>query len=398
MWVRIKTSFSSQVLIGIALGIVVGVAGGPIVAPLGKVGAALIQVIKALATPLLFFVLLDSIVHSAIKGKTLGRLLGICAFNALLAVLIGMGLSQWLRPGDSLRTALPQLSAQHTLTHQSIGATILGYIPSHLLEPFLTHSVPGAILLAALFGFALLQLQKKGTPIAPAVKAIDFMSQWFISAISTVVAFSPIAVFAVVASAVGDKGFAPLHGLGMYVLSTVLGMAAHVFIVYQAWILLFSKIKLTQFWKEAKVPSVYAFGVNSSLATLPVTLRSLSNLGVSPTAARAGAGLGTNFNNDGILLYEAMAVLIVAQAYGVELSFWSQIGLAFSCIVTSFGVAGVPEAGLVALSLVLASSGLPAEILPLLMTVDWIVARFRSATNVLGDMTVSIALDRFEGR
>ena len=90
-----------------------------------------------------------------------------------------------------------------------------------------------------------------------------------------------------------------------------------------------------------------------------------------------------------------MAVLIVAQAYGIHLSFTAQLGLALSCVITTFGVAGVPEAGIVALSLVLASAGLPTEILPLLMTVDWIVARCRSATNVVGDLTVSIALDRF---
>jgi Na+/H+-dicarboxylate symporter len=186
-----------------------------------------------------------------------------------------------------------------------------------------------------------------------------------------------------------------LMGLAAYVGCSVVGMACQVIFVYQAWIRLFAKIPLRTFWREAREPVAYSFGVNSSLATLPLTFQSLERLKISPTAARIGAGLGTNFNNDGILLYEAMAVLIVAQAYGVHLSFGAQFGLAISCVITTFGVAGVPEAGIVALSLVLASAGLPTEILPLLLTVDWIVARCRSATNVVGDMTVSIALDRF---
>jgi Na+/H+-dicarboxylate symporter len=185
-------------------------------------------------------------------------------------------------------------------------------------------------------------------------------------------------------------------GLGGYVGCALLGMAIQVILVYQSWIVFFAKMDLKKFWSEAKKPVAYSFGVNSSLATLPLTLESLKNLKISPTAARLGAGLGTNFNNDGILLYEAMAILLVAQAYGIHLSWFSQFGLAVSCVVLSFGVSGVPEAGMIALSLLVSNAGLPSEILPLLLTVDWILGRCRSATNVLGDLVVSIVLDQFK--
>jgi DAACS family dicarboxylate/amino acid:cation (Na+ or H+) symporter len=108
--------------------------------------------------------------------------------------------------------------------------------------------------------------------------------------------------------------------------------------------------------------------------------------------------VGTNLNNDGIILYEAMAVLFVAQAHGLELSLMQQILAAISCLVAAMGIAGVPEAGFVSLSLVLATVGLPLELLPLLLTVDWIIARGRSVVNVLSDMMVSILLDRWDGR
>src|SRR5207244_13363166 len=110
-----------------------------------------------------------------------------------------------------------------------------------------------------------------------------------------------------------------------------------------------------------------------------------------------GACFGTNLNNVGIILYEGMAVLFVAQAHGLDLTLGQQVVAAVSCLVAAMGIAGVPEAGFVSLSLVLATVGLPLELLPLLLTVDWIIARGRSVVNVLSDMMVSILLDRWDG-
>jgi DAACS family dicarboxylate/amino acid:cation (Na+ or H+) symporter len=160
----------------------------------------------------------------------------------------------------------------------------------------------------------------------------------------------------------------------------------HSALTYQLWIALFTSISLRRFWTEAREPVAYAVGANSSLATLPVTLRALDRLGVRRSSSALGACVGTNFNNDGIILYEGMAVLFVAQA--------SQALVALVCMVAAMGVAGVPEAGFVSLALVLNTVGLPLEILPLLLTVDWIIARGRSVINVLSDMVLSILLDR----
>ena len=167
---------------------------------------------------------------------------------------------------------------------------------------------------------------------------------------------------------------------------------------YHAWLLLFVRLPLRRFWREAREPVVYALGANSSLATLPVTLRALDRLGVPRSASTLGACVGTNFNNDGIILYEGMAVLFVAQASGLDLSLSQQILAALACLVAAMGVAGVPEAGFISLALVLNTIGLPVEILPLLLTVDWIIARARSVTNVLSDMMLSILIHRTETR
>jgi DAACS family dicarboxylate/amino acid:cation (Na+ or H+) symporter len=166
--------------------------------------------------------------------------------------------------------------------------------------------------------------------------------------------------------------------------------------VYPLWIR-FARLDVGAFYAAARRALVYAFGTNSSLATLPVTLEVLDELQVSKESSRLGACVGTNLNNDGIVLYEVMAVLFVAQAYGVQLTLGEQLTAAAMSLVAAVGVAGVPEAGVISLSLVLSAVGMPLEIVPLLLTVDWLVARMRSVVNVLSDMTVSIALDALSG-
>jgi len=203
----------------------------------------------------------------------------------------------------------------------------------------------------------------------------------------------PLAVFGVVCKSVGEYGYAPLRGLGVYVAVGLLGLGLHVLIVYHAWLVLVLRVPLRRFWREAREPVVYALGANSSLATLPVTLRALDRLGVSRGASALGACVGTNLNNDGIILYEGMALLFVAQASGIHLSIGEQVVAAAVCMFAAMGVAGVPEAGFISLALVLNTLHLPVEILPLLLSVDWIIARARSVTNVLSDMLLSLIVD-----
>jgi DAACS family dicarboxylate/amino acid:cation (Na+ or H+) symporter len=156
----------------------------------------------------------------------------------------------------------------------------------------------------------------------------------------------------------------------------------------------FARIDLRRFWRAAREPAIYALGTNSSLATLPVTLKALDELGVRKSSSAMGACVGTNLNNDGIVLYEGMAVLFVAQACGVQLNLGEQLLAAGTALIAAMGVAGVPEAGFISLALVLSTVGLPLELLPLLLTVDWVIARARSLTNALSDMVLSILIDQ----
>jgi len=394
-----------QILGAMALGFALGPAFGEHAAQLGELGKLVIQLIKAAATPLLFLAIVSSILNTQIEGRAAVRLLFWATVNASIALTIGLTISNLIQPGHALSAiARPSAGALAAYADKKIDlpGVLGGLVPTSFVTPFADNLVLAIVLLALFTGFALRTVRAEQAAtgeqgarviedvVSSLLRVMEVVLSWVIKLI-------PFAVFGVVAKAVGEHGYAPLRGLAVYVAVGVGGLAAHILITYQAWIVLFAPMSLRTFWREAREPVIYAAGANSSLATLPVTLRALDRLGVPRSASTLGACVGTNFNNDGILLYEGMAVLFVAQASGIHLSLGQQLIAAATCMVAAMGVAGVPEAGFISLALVLNTVGLPLELLPLLLTVDWIIARGRSVTNVLSDMLLSILVARGRG-
>jgi Na+/H+-dicarboxylate symporter len=393
---------SFQIILALILGAIVGKIFGTSLSGMGEIGKVVITLIKAAATPLLFFVILSSILTSEISGKLGTKLIMITSFNSLCALTIGIGLSFIFRAGESLSQIHSTMTTPEQLTKyagQKINfvESVKGYFPESFMKPFVDNAVISLIFIALLLGFALRRVRNNGTEgekriIEKFSEYLAVITKMFEVALTWLVHLVPLAVFGVVAKTVGEFGFEPLKGLGQYLGVGMLGLFLHVVIVYHGW-LIYKKIPLRYFWRTVRETLVYAWGVNSSLATLPLTLKSLHELKVSKKASTLGACVGTNLNNDGILLYEGMAVFFVAQAAGIHMDLTTQLTAALICVMGTIGIAGIPEAGFITLSLVLTTVGLPTEILPMLLTVDWILGRGRSVVNVLGDMTVSIALD-----
>jgi len=394
-----RPSLSAQILLAIVIGIATGIVLGERAGAFGEIGKVVIQLIKAVATPLVFLVVVNSVLQTRIELRAGRRLLKWAIINASIALTIGLTLSNLIKPGRHLTGVTAQATegaGKYAGRTIDLWSVLGNFVPNSVVSPFLENQILAVVVIALLFGFGLRRAKQdvalaSGTQavesgLAALLRVVEVVLTWVITLI-------PFAVFGVVARAVGEHGFAPLKGLGVYVGIGLLGLGLHILLTYQAWLVLFAKRSLADFWREAKEPVVYALGANSSLATLPVTLRALDRLGVSKQSSTLGAVVGTNFNNDGIILYEGMAVLFVAQASGVDLTIGQQILAAASCMVAAMGVAGVPEAGFISLALVLNTVGLPVEILPLLLTVDWIIARARSMTNVLSDMMLSILVD-----
>lgn len=389
-----------QIVAAMGAGLVLGPLLGSTAAPLGELGRLVVQLIKGVATPLLFFAIVSAILHAEIEAKGAVRMLVAASFNAVCALCIGLFISNWLRPGrhlEALAGAPRDKLGSFADKKVDLVETIAGYVPSNVVTPFSENLILSVILLAILLGFGLRKVKKEQLALGqagyPGVEAaIDVVLRAFEVVLGYIVKLIPLAVFGVVCKATGAHGYAPFYGLGVYVAVGVGGLLLHVIVVYHTWLLVLGQ-SLVTFWRAAREPVFYAMGANSSLATLPITLKALDRLGVSRGASALGACVGTNLNNDGIILYEGMALLFVAQASGIELSLTQQVVAAAVCLVASMGVAGVPEAGFISLAVVLNTVGLPIEILPLLLTVDWVIARARSVTNVLSDMLLSVIVD-----
>lgn len=389
---------TAKILIAMGLGAIVAPLLGPSAAYVGSLGTIVIQLIKAVATPLVFLAVARAIATSNVRGGSFLRVFAIATINVSVALAIGLALSNLVEPGARLNLIYDEKTQAFEEQRFDWTATLKSFVPHNIVTPFADNSIFSVVLLALLFGFALRALSSEDTEASSRARAIqegisglyrmtEIILGWVLHLI-------PFAVFAVVAKTVAEHGFAPLRGLLLYVVVGLCGLAFHALVTYQLWIVLYAKIPLRRFWSAAKEPVAVAFGSNSSLATLPVTLRALDRLGVSRSSSAVGACVATNLNNDGIVLYEGMAALLVAQAAGIDLPLAQQLLVSLFCIVAAMGVAGVPEAGFISLALVLNAMNLPLELLPLLLTVDWLVARGRSVVNVLSDMVLSIVLDQ----
>ncbi len=414
---------SIRVLIGLFLGIVLGLFGGskPYLfglgnGDLGQIGMLIIRLLKALAIPLILFSILDAFIGTHITLRSGVRLILICLLNVSVAFAIGLTLMNGFKPGlawrghiDALISHVPShTSATPAATKLSLDPlqNLSGYIPQSLLEPILNNNVISIVLMALLFGAALGSLKRhppegSSLELSSLTNAISALYQLLVRVLGWVVKIVPIAVLCLVAQAVGKSGLGIFSELAGYLAIIAMGLCLHGLIYYPlvAWAAGVSPRKYLGSGADAVLSGM---STNSSLATVPITLQCLKNMGVGDNSSRLAACAGTNLNNDGVTLYEAMTALFLAQAVGLDLDTGQQIVVILAALMAGIGIAGVPEAGLIVLPLVLGAAGLPegviAAAIPLIAPVDWILARLRSAVNVLSDMLVAILLDAWERR
>jgi len=412
----------ARVLLGVIAGCVLGLvfrqerylfgAGN---AELGRLGLLVVKLLKALAVPLVFFAILDAFVKTNISLGKGARLLVICAVNATVALTIGLSIMNGFEPGRHFSRVLaslagdkPSASAKELLeaSHKgSLGVldNVSAYVPKSLVDPFSENSVITVVLLGLLAGVALRRARKKAKEgegegdLSVVERGIEGVYLILVEALDLVVGVVPLAVLGVVAEVVGKAGLEVFRSLWIFLVTVLAAFALHALVYYPlvAWLV------------GRKSPRVYlgigadailtGLSTNSSLATVPVTLKALEKMRISPESARLAACIGTNLNNDGILLYEAITAIFLTQALGAPMTLGGQVTIALASVMAAAGVAGIPEAGLVVLPLVLGVAGLPestiAVAIPLVMTVDWVLARCRSGVNVMSDMLVAVLLD-----
>jgi Na+/H+-dicarboxylate symporter len=336
-------------------------------------------------------------------------LLVICLVNVSVAMTIGLVIMNTWQPGlawtghvDQLLQLVPGSKPSAKLaTSQTPIEDLAAYIPRTILAPFSSNNIIGVVLLALVIGALLRRLHvrtaRHGGADHIVVRGVERIYEWLVRILGWIIHAVPFAVFGVVAQVVGKSGVGVFSVLWIFLVAMLAGLAIHALIYYPLVAWLVGKKSPKVYLGQGADAIMTAMSCNSSLATVPVTLQCLDRMKVSAQSSRLAACVGTNLNNDGITLYEAMAALFLAQALGYDLSLTSQFLIVAASIIAGAGVAGIPEAGLIVLPLVLSAAGLPDNVIvaaiPLIMTVDWIIARARSGVNVMSDMLVAILLD-----
>lgn len=410
-----------QVLIAVTGGALLGMAFGqePYLAglrneELGRLGLLVVTLLKTLAVPLIFFAILDALIRTSLPLRQGTKLLVICLINVSVAMTIGLVIMNSWKPGlqwyghvDELLQLVPGSRPSEAGLAPASGGTqhpledLVSYIPRTIMAPFSSSNVIGVVLLALVIGFTLRRLRgdaDHGSGVVHKMaRTIERIYYRLVQLLGWIILLVPLAVFGVVAQVVGKAGIGVFSVLWIFLAAMLAGLAVHALVYYPLVAWLVGKKSPRIYIGQGADAIATALSCNSSLATVPVTLRCLERMQVSPQSSRLAACVGTNLNNDGITLYEAMAALFLAQALGFDLPMANQVLIVVASIIAGAGVAGIPEAGIIILPLVLSAAGLPDHVIlaaiPLIMTVDWIIARARSGVNVMSDMLVAILLD-----
>jgi Na+/H+-dicarboxylate symporter len=398
-----------RTLIGMAIGAILGTTMGPDAAMLAKPGSILMGLVQMLAAPVAFFAIVHALAGAKIEPGKTGTLVRLLATNTLVAIMIGLLVANFIRPGErrslsesdkakveaQAASIADQIATAETSAKQSgLGdkvLQILEKLPRSVMGPFTDGgSVIGVIVLALMLGLA---LRKVSPDPDTTVKVLKVFMDAFIAMLHWVVQLVPIIVLGVVAGEVGINGFSSFYSL-LWLIAAVLLALALQFMYYMARVSLQSWVSPARLLHGCRDALAMAFSTASSTATMPLTYKCLTErVKVRKSSANLGALVGANFNNDGTALYEAMAALFVAQLLGRDLDFAQQAVVVLCAVAASVGAAGIPSAGLITMTLVFTAVGLPIEYSLLLVPIDWFLDRFRTMINVSGDLCVSCVLD-----
>ncbi|MDD1421268.1 dicarboxylate/amino acid:cation symporter [Dolichospermum sp. ST_sed1] len=358
----------------------------------------ILKALRALATPLIMLAILHSFLTADIPGKAGRRLAVLLLTNTTVAIFIGLFVANVLQPGSWGRLA-PPVSKEALITKTfDPWSLIQDIVPDSVLKPLVDNNVIQLIFLALAFGIVLRglkaqQISEDKTDYQVIEGVITILFAAVIRILHWIIALVPLAVFGIVAKTVALQGFAPFKALGAFILAVLLALFLQA-CYYLLRVKFGSWVKPKSLLRGGSEALLTAFSTASSTATTPITFEALlKKIGLRESSASLGALVGSNFNNDGTALYEAMSALFIAQVLGLHLSLPQQLIVVLTSIFASVGAAGIPEAGLVTMTLVFTSVGLPTEYIALLVTVDWFLDRCRTAINVMGDMTVSCLLD-----
>ena len=345
-------------------------------------------------------------VASVGSGGNLGRLgfktMGFYVFSTLAAIVTGFLLVTTIKPGVGAELGFQVHVEDISAASESFGETLIRIIPTNIFESLMQGQMLSIIFFAILFGFFITRVNEKSRNLLMDVfnAALDVIMKITLF----IIKFTPLGVFSITAKVIanqiliGNEISEIISRLGLYFITVVAGLLFHGLVTLPLSVKLIGRVNPLKHFRNMITPLLTAFSTSSSNATLPLTMKAVEEEdGVSNKIASFTLPLGATINMNGTALYECVAVMFIAQAYGVELTFGQQLVVIFTALLAAIGSAGIPMAGLVMMAVVLKAVGLPLEGIGLILAVDRILDMFRTSVNVYGDTCAAVIIAKSEG-
>lgn len=386
------------IIISAISGVLVGWFFGDVSLQIGWLGDLFLNALKMVIIPL--------IVASVISGigalgdvRKLGRLGGSTllyyGLTTATAVFIGLIVVNIIQPGAGITLGDASVP-DRILEKQDTGAAdiVLSLISPNLFASAVEMQLLPIIVFAILFAMALTTIGERGKPV---FAVFDGINEAMMKLVIWIMYFAPVGIFALIAARLGQAGggealLQEIQAVGWHVVTVLTGLFMH-FCVLLLILQLIAGNGATYLIGMSRALFT-GFGTASSTATLPLTMENARENKVSDKAIKFVLPLGSTVNMDGTALYEAAAVLFIAQAYGIDLTLTQQIIVFITATLAAIGAAGIPEAGLVTMVIVLSAVGLPLDGIALLLAVDWFLDRFRTVVNIWGDSVGAKVIDK----
>jgi proton glutamate symport protein len=407
---KIRLSLTTQIFIGLGLGVIVGTLIHKLDAdPIHKEQAiqwvrvlsrVFLNLIKVIIAPLIFSTLVVGIAGAG-SIREVGRigLKAIVYFEIVttLALFIGLGAVNFTKPGQGVNLPAEQSAEAKQIAANASKMTpqdhIVNIFPTSLIKSMADNEVLQIVVFSLIFAVGVASIGEKGRPM---LAFCESLSEAMFKFTNYVMKFAPYGVGAAMAVTIGSKGLTVLKNLGLLILTLYGALAVFIIFVLGA-VALIARVPIRRFISLVKEPALLAFTTTSSESAFPKALENMERLGVPRRIVSFVLPMGYSFNLDGSTLYLSLAAVFVAQASNHQLSIGQQLLILLTLMLSTKGVAAVPRASLVVLAGTLAQFGLPLEGIAVILGVDELMDMARTATNVIGNCLATVVVARWEG-
>ncbi|OIJ17626.1 dicarboxylate/amino acid:cation symporter [Anaerobacillus alkalilacustris] len=398
-------NLTKKIIISLILGLIVGL-GFNLFAPnsfevvdaylLTPLGTIFLKSIMMLVVPLvLFSIILGTAGISDPKklGRIGGKTIAFYLITTAIALIIGLSMAYIIQPGAGgvFETTTADFEARQA---PPVVETLLNIIPTNPIDAMAKGTMLQIIAFAVLIGFALARLGEKTKGLLNLVAQGNEVMMYLVN---LVMLLAPYGAFALIASAIGKLGLNALQAMILYMIAVLGALIIHALVTYGSAVAFLAKRNPIEFFKKFSPAMIVAFSTSSSSATLPVSMRTAQeNLNVSKSVSSFVQPLGATINMDGTAIMQAVATVFIAQVYLIDLTFGDLLTVILTATLASIGTAGVPGVGLIMLTMVLTSVGLPVEGVALVLAVDRILDMTRTAVNITGDAACAVVVSSGE--